>query len=454
MNARRENGLMLARLLEISEDEAYERLSKAVLITHGSGTAGIFARDLRETLERTLSVTGVDDKSSVDIEVIVGASPSGRTERCVYVSLNEAGVTITDKGPSSIGVCHPLFAAIAACYVAGLIISKVVDLDKGQGATLNVEFASLGVSADELNSEVVLCDSVLVGAGAVGNGFLRALRHINVCGDIVVADPKDVSEGNISRCLYFDESDVGKPKAVQLASKAQGDFPRLALEGYSRTLHAFVGERMRVRRIFTAMDSRGVRRSAQLELPLEVIDASTTGADEIITHSSRFPTDAACLACIYPHAEEEVGRNQEIANGLGVTLDDVERGFIEADVARRICEQHKDLDPQRITGMAYDSLFKQRCAADLLLLPGGEQILAPFAFISCLAGALMVVELLRFDSATRACSENYFFTSPWRAPYLGARTQRAKNPACEFCSKPKLVEVMEKVWVDVLKAKA
>jgi molybdopterin/thiamine biosynthesis adenylyltransferase len=453
MKSQRENGLMLARLLGTTEDDACARLDRTVLITHGSGNARMFARDLKEMLERTLAVASLGDTSNVDIEVIAGAKPSGRTARRLYVTLDDSEVIVTDTAPSAIADCHPLFRAVAACYAAGMVISKAVDLDKGQGSTLHVRFASLGVSAEEMNSEIVFGDTVLVGAGAVGNGFLRALRHINVSGTLVIADPKVVSEGNINRCLYFDESDVRKPKAVQLASKARRDFPRLVLEAYQGALHRLVDARGRVRRVFTAVDSRGARRSTQMELPLEVIDASTTAADEIITHSSRFPTDAACLACIYAQVEEETGRNQDIADGLGVTLDDVGKGFIEAEVAERISAQHKDLDPQRITGMAYDSLFKERCAADLLLLPGGDQILAPFAFVSCLAGALMVIELLRFDSATRNYGENYFFTSPWRAPYLGARSRRLKNTVCQFCSKPKFVETMENIWADILRPK-
>lgn len=451
VNSQRENQLMLARLLGASEDEAFERLSKTVLITHGSGYSKTLALDLKEILERTLPVVLADDSRNVDIEVILGTDASGRTERQVYFSVNESEAVVASAASSEISRCHPLFGAIGICYLAGMVISKVVGLDKGQGNRLLVRLAALGLSQDDMNAGIVLSDATLVGAGAVGNGFLRALRHINSAGKLTVADPKNVSEGNINRCLYFNDSDVGKPKAAQLASNAQRDFPRLALEAEQIDLHTLVAKRRRIKRLFTAMDSRGARCSAQKELPLEVIDASTTGAEEVVTHSSRFPSDSACLACIYAHSTEEISRNQNIADGLGVSLEDVAKGFIDDSAAARICAQHPDLDPRQVTGMAYDSLFKQRCAADLLLLPGGEQILAPFAFVSCLAGALMVVELLRFDSKGQGHPENYFFTSPWRAPHRGARSRRTKNPTCEFCSEPDLVGVAETEWVDILK---
>ena len=49
-----------------------------------------------------------------------------------------------------------------------------------------------------------------------------------------------------------------------------------------------------------------------------------------------------------------------------------------------------------LIGKAFDSLFRELCAQQALLTPSGEQILAPFAFVSNLAGALLALELARF----------------------------------------------------------
>jgi hypothetical protein len=183
---------------------------------------------------------------------------------------------------------------------------------------------------------------------------------------------------------------------------------------------------------------------------LEIIDASTTAAEEVITHSSRYPSDAACLACIYAFTKDEEGRLRDVAAGLGVTLDDVRKEHIDADAAARIASQHSGIDAEAIVGIAYDTLYKDLCSAQALILPGGEQVLAPFAFVSYLAGALMVIELLRFSRVTEARSPNYFFTNPWRSPYRGARVRKPKNPECEFCSNEYAARGMNGVWHDVL----
>ena len=65
--------------------------------------------------------------------------------------------------------------------------------------------------------------------------------------------------------------------------------------------------------------------------------------------------------------------------------------------------------------MAFDSLFKQLCAEQALLMPTGAQVLAPFAFVSNLAGALVALELARFDAGQLVSNiSNYLCLSPGR----------------------------------------
>ena len=78
-----------------------------------------------------------------------------------------------------------------------------------------------------------------------------------------------------------------------------------------------------MRRVIVGADSRPVRRSIQKELPLEVLDASTTDVSEIVVHSHRQPTAGGVLACIYKHIPDELARARDIASGLGIDVADV-----------------------------------------------------------------------------------------------------------------------------------
>jgi len=66
-----------------------------------------------------------------------------------------------------------------------------------------VSFTALGATRAVLATPVRLENAGLVGAGAVGNGFMRAARHLDIGGALTVVDPKVVGGGNPNRCLYF-----------------------------------------------------------------------------------------------------------------------------------------------------------------------------------------------------------------------------------------------------------
>ena len=50
-----------------------------------------------------------------------------------------------------------------------------------------------------------------------------------------------------------------------------------------------------------------------------------------------------------------------------------------------------------IEGLSFDSLYKQLCSSTQLKLVSGEQGIAPFAFVSMLAGTLLLFEIIRHE---------------------------------------------------------
>jgi hypothetical protein len=453
MMGKKENEMMLARLLGIDEDEAANRLGQSAAIHANSEPASAFAAEISDLLSRTVAIVPPGERC--DIEIMLGDStPAFDCGQHLFVELSDSKVTVLGHSFSgSIVGGNGIHRYIAACYVASVVLGILLGISKSgaPNVSLSVPFSSLGASRDLLEKPLHLQDAVLAGAGAVGNSFLRALRHLDVRGELHVADPKNVSGGNLNRCHYFGPDEVGQAKAVTLCRKAQPDFPNLLLIPFHGTLSALVASKGRVKLAITAMDSRRGRRAAQLELPLEVVDASTTDASEIIVHSHRQPTDGACLACIYRHVPDELARERDIAGGLGIKMEDLAKGFIDHETAVLISVAHPDLNPDDIFGMSFDSLFKQRCGQQALVLPGGEQVLAPFAFVSALAGAMQVVELSRHQAEVSDIERtNYFAVDPWHPPNPRARLFRPKSPDCTFCHDKASQAALLRVWKDVI----
>jgi molybdopterin/thiamine biosynthesis adenylyltransferase len=442
-----ENERTLARLIGIGEDQAAERLDRTVVITHSESGASL-GQELRAQLERTVHVS---DGGDGDLEVVIGTVSATSAANRLFIAANPDTVSVsTSPGyAESPAPLHGLQTMIAACFGAGVALRRVIDgLPGVDRDPFIIRFDALGATRPILDSTLSLDDAVLIGAGAVGNGFLRAARHLHVGGALTIADPKRVGSGNPNRCLYFDEDDVDQPKAPRLAEKAQRDFPNLRLEAAEMTFARLVKLRGRVRRAIVATDSRAVRRSIQSELPLEVLDASTTDVSEVIVHSHRQPTNGACLACIYRHIPDELARARDIASGLGIDLADVTAGqLIDARLAAKIAAKHPQLEADALVGFAFDSLFRQLCAEQALLSPTGAQVLAPFAFVSNLAGALLALELARFDAGREiAGGNNYLWLSPWAPPHSRVRSWRGRESDCEFCSNPRALLTLRAVW--------
>lgn len=446
--AAQQNAMMLASLLGVGEAEAGERLNRTVLVTAEAGWKVEWASEVGHLIGRTVEVTYDLDATKPDLELVLGRIGPRTGGRHLYADLGDtgAGVAMNPLRPFA-GVPHGLYAMAAACAVAAAAVHAVIDDPALPAARLpmRLDYAQLGVPNGALDEPIGLNGAVMAGAGAVAHGFLRAARHIDLRGDLAIADPKIVQGGILNRCLYLREEDIGGDKAIVLAGRAQTDFPNLQLHPHVTDFKAIVLELGRSpETVFVTVDSRNVRRSIQLEVPHRIVDASTTDVRSVVIHSNVLPTEHACLACIYRHVPEEHARERSIAEGLGVDLAEVRSGLISGDVARKIVRTHSSIDPATITGIAFDSLFRQLCSEQALATPEGRQVLAPFAFVSAWAGVLMAVETLRtFAGVT---SSNYWSVDPWNLPIARVRTLRPRYPDCQFCSKPEYEPVIRDLW--------
>lgn len=441
------NQLALTQLTGLGLEEAAEKLTQRVRIHAGVDVnASRMAVYLRELLGRTLRVVD-DGEAELSVHVGTVTTTAGAELFVTFAAGEVAWSSAPGAAPAmdKATVLPALFLKVAACYLTGYVIAKLVSCEKFKnlpdGVTISAE--NLGLDFDSIARGVRFDNDVLIGAGGVGNGFLWALSDVPSAGRIRVADTKVVSDSNLNRCLYFDEADLGKPKVEVLASKVKLAGAELVpFHGSFKELLAQEPGNL-VRRVFTTVDSRPARRAIRSELPLEILDASTTDLSSVVVFSERQPTDKACLSCIYKHVPEEDEHERAVAKSLGLTVAEVQLQIITTGMAEKILTKYPDrgLAVADLVGVAVDSQFRNLCGQGVLEQAGGEQTLAPLGFISNLAGALLVIELLRFDSGAKPTS-NYMNLSPWRAPFPNARRNRGRSEDCEFCSKPEVLAVL------------
>jgi hypothetical protein len=203
-----------------------------------------------------------------------------------------------------------------------------------------------------------------------------------------------------------------------------------------------------LQRLIVAVDSRRARRALQSEFPGEVFDSSTTDIREIVIHYHRQPTANACLSCIYMPDEDEMTREQHIAEHLGVDVDEVHTERISEASAITIANRFPKLSADTLVGMAYDTLFKQLCAESALLTPTGRTVIAPFAFVSVLAGAFLALEVARRLHSEEGQRDefNYWRVSAWSPPLSRRKILRPKETECKFCGDQIFSSVNRQLW--------
>jgi hypothetical protein len=454
--ARNENAATLAAALGLDISEAADVLDMTVLVTATASDtpATAFAEDVIALLQRTVTVaTECGGDQTPSAEIIIGSATPRSNAKKVFVTVN-ADHAVISSASSPTPICcevHGLLRSYVACYICASTLNAALDVQVPYGCPdpLTLTFSELGIDLDALSEPVDIGVAHLAGAGAIGNGFLWAARHIDLRGILHVVDDDYVSSGNLNRQIWFDIDDIGAGKASRLVSKAEPLFKHLRLFAHKSRLQDLPekSDGAWLKRLIVAVDSRRARRQLQSEFPGEVFDASTTDIREVVIHHNKQPSELACLSCIYEPDEEEESREQHISNHLGVPLDAVRSERITEESAAIISSRFPSLKENELVGIAYDSLYKQLCGTGMLKSDNGKRVLAPFAFVSALAGVLLALEVLRRCSGYGSDRNfNYWRVSAWHPPLSRRRHLRPKQHGCGFCGNKTLIKINDLLW--------
>ena len=458
MNAKAqiENVKTLASALGIDENKAMQLLDVSVAVTYEPTNKedSIFASHVERIISRTVTKTfGMDSNSSgAAVELVVGEARPRISAKRIYACFDATEVRIgeikTKHHPKS---ARPIGLLLGACYAVGAMLKSAFDnlLPFPSAPMLQINLEELfGDDLDCFDGIVDFGEVVLAGAGAIGNGFVYALSQIQVKGTLDIVDDDVVSEGNLQRCLFFGEPHIGFNKCDCLRDLISARLPLVTIRSHKARLQnvEFRKSGAWLKRLVVAVDSPRARRALQGEIPGEVFDASTTGIEEVVFHFNKQPTDLACLSCAYHESPEEAAHEQHVAEALGVSVAEVKRERISPDAAQRIKIRYPDVTVEEISGTAFDTLFKQLCGAQKLRTPEGKQVLAPFAFVSVMAGTILAMEFIRRVARSNKTIFNDWALSPWTNPIIRRRRLQAKRSDCEFCGNETISRVAKSIW--------
>jgi ThiF family len=400
------------------------------------------------------------DGASTVVLVFGRESPPGNWARVIAANCHDWRVHIDLPFiPDPNEEWNPVLALVTASYAAGRV-TKILFGDAVDGPDTWKPFSILDFRNGRASfdwSEIIDVGNIcLAGVGAVGTAALYALSaHNALSGTLTLVDHEVLEATNLGRYVLYDTGDLGLTKVSAAERKLRELGVRNPIVPVSERFEEFFDREynrdpgFRVSRLISAPDRRRIRRQFQSKLPRQVWDAST-GPDQVVLHRNSFDEDLACLACIYPETPEEDHHLRHVAETLNVAFERVSSGeSISEDDAKTIAAKYPHLSIEAIRGKAFDSVFRELCSTGRLRAASAV-VLAPFPFISGLAGALLYFEFiksLRPDIFGAFQIHNYVHLNPMFPPNPDLRERRASRPDC-FCQKSEVRALFSKLWTN------
>lgn len=310
---------------------------------------------------------------------------------------------------------NPFGAGIAACLAAANIFRSIfttASLDDDINiSVLELDPQALAPLNPKLD-KVDLGQVFLVGAGAVGNGFLWALsRYPVLTGQLNVIDHDSVDLFNIQRYALTERKHKGASK-VKIAKSVFVKHPGIRVTPISKKWEEFVSglpeDEWFFERVVSALDTPEDRINLQASLPKWIVNAWTGKGDVGVSHHDF--SNHACLACLYIPTHEALNEDQLIAHALGLpqdkpTLMDVRtRLEINTPNDRPLLERisiAKAVPIEKLLpyeGLTLRSLYSQGvCSGAVMELANGtvtSRAEVPMPFQSAFAGILEAATLI------------------------------------------------------------
>lgn len=332
--------------------------------------------------------------------VVIGPDGRPTSSRSVYVGSNQWTALLSRHQPQPFGRSqNPFGAGAAACLgMAGVFRSVFTNEgDDDPDTVLRTLPRQLG-GRDDLSN--VAAQSVLVGAGAVGQGAIWALSRNTAQAHLTIVDPETVDLGNLQRYVLAERQDVGRPK-VEVAKRALPSSVTFAGDWAS-----FVEQRGHKHAVvLAALDSAEDRRAVQASLPELVLNAWTQPGD--LGVSGHDFIHGACLACLY--LPEGQSKNEDViyAEALGVpeqlgairtllyTGQPVPDPLLNL-IADRLHVPHEAIQP--FSGRSIRELYREGICGGAVLPIGGAgsprgEVHVPLAHQSALAGIMLAARM-------------------------------------------------------------
>lgn len=290
------------------------------------------ARDLAalaRSINPHIDIMNDDADRAVSVSVVVGRTELRRgSAPIIYAGSDGWIMRVSSEAVVGCGDSdNPFGAATAACFAAANVF-RVVFGAQLQSAAVDRDVTMSLLDLDPMNEappnpaigSVVIEGAQLVGAGAIGCGFLWSLaRARTITGTLDVIDGETLDATNPQRYVLARSSDFGVTKTQLAVREFEDNESAVTVRPHSTTWGRYItmrGPGSPLHTVAVAVDSARDRIAVQAALPRQVFNAWTQTGDLGVSRH-RFGA-GACLACLYMRDTAAKNEDQLVAEAIGL----------------------------------------------------------------------------------------------------------------------------------------
>lgn len=342
----------------------------------------------------------------------------------IFLGSNHWVTNISFTNPQRSGNSKvPFGAGASACIGAAIAFKKVFEAQLGEAATKMdisfslIDFVETNDEPIDLPIKIDIGEVHLVGIGAIGNGALWAIEHIDgVRGIINLIDGEKIESSNLQRYVMAEQKDIGGEKA-STATNWIGK-PELRVNHFDGAWDEYLTmtQKWDLENVLVAVDSAMDRIAIQSSLPRRIINSYTGPGILGISHHNDF-NSKACLACMYIPTIPGKNLSEQIAENLGIGSKEewLRKKYIHNNLPidielLQVIAEANDIDFEQISEFVGQRIINFHanviCGGILMKIRNSDsdqiEVEVPLSFQSALAGILLVSELVLMQCNLRS----------------------------------------------------
>lgn len=310
--------------------------------------------------------------------------------------------------PSSSYQPNPIAALLAASFGATEIFKRVLEVPEEAAPLLGAtQFSLFELTSSPhglgppLPARIALPDTLLTGAGAIGNGIALLMSHLPVEGCIHLIDRQNFAIENLETCVLMDSVDwLDQPKAEKLGSwlAARSNLTVTAekIDIQRAIAEERFGSLSEVMMALNALDDSEARRQTQRLWPHVVVDGGINALGAAVIQHRADRAGQACLMCWFASDQVDECVAQSAWTGLPLrALDNTGRLISEDDISAAVPEKRDWLRERQRQGKNLCAVITEAQLAQQLNVSVSDGFRPSAPFIATASAAFVVAAALK-----------------------------------------------------------